>query len=76
MPIGHILITYLITSIQKKITSQKENPKQKKFWSFIMRKDSSGLASPPLRSDGDTFTDAPDKAAILNRPNQFSLLFT
>ena len=39
--------------------------KQKKFWSFIknMRKDSAGVA--PLRSQGDTFSDASDKAKIL-----------
>ena len=48
--------------------------KQKKFWSFIknMRKDSAGVA--PLRSQRDTFSDASDKAKILN--NQFSSVFT
>ena len=48
--------------------------KQKKIWSFIknMQKDSAGVA--PLRSQGDIFSDASDKAKILNK--QFSSVFT
>ena len=55
-------------------TNNDRQTKQKKFWSYIkhLRKDSTGVS--PLRSQGETFSDAPRKAKILN--DQFSSVFT
>ena len=55
-------------------TNNDRQTKQTKFWSYIkhLRKYSTGVS--PLRSQGETFSDAPRKAKILN--DQFSSVFT
>ena len=55
-------------------TNNDRQTKQKQFWSYIkhLRKDSTGVS--PLRSQGETFSDAPRKSKILN--DQFSSVFT
>ena len=52
-------------------TNNDRQTKQKQFWSYIkhLRKYSTGVS--PLRSQGETFSDAPRKAKILN--DQFSV---
>ena len=56
-------------------TADTNNDRQKKqFWSYIkhLRKYSTGVS--PLRSQGETFSDAPRKEKILN--DQFASVFT
>ena len=66
--------TYLENIIDYTTDEQDRHTKQTKFWSFIKqtRKDSSAI--PPLRSQGEMYSEAQAKAEILN--DQFSSVFT
>ena len=58
---------FVDNTIEVRDPEQEQQPKQKRFWSFIksLRKNTSGVA--PLKDNGRLHADPKDKADILNR---------